>query len=255
MTDMWNKPLQESSPLPLWFQIAERLREAIAAGTFAPGEVLPSESQINETFGVSRATSRAALDSLEQEGLIVRKSGKGSIVLGPRVEQPAIEMHGFSDDMRRRGLRPSYHAVFAGRGRASREAGDALGLRVNSPVYHSRRILKADDQPIGLALSWIPLRVFEGTSLPTAEDLSRNSLYRWLNDTCGVKLTGARETIEAALAEGEMAAELDVPVGAALLVVRRLSEAADGTPIEYAVLHFRADRYRLHLETGVVAQR
>ncbi len=74
--------------------------------------------QLSETFGISRATSRSALDGLEQ-GLIVRKSGKGSIVLGPRVEQPAI-MYGFSDDMRRRGLRPSYRTVFAGKGKANR---------------------------------------------------------------------------------------------------------------------------------------
>ncbi len=253
--DMWNNPLQESSPLPLWFQIAERLRQAIADGTFAAGDALPSESQLNQTFGISRATSRTALDSLEQEGLIVRKSGKGSIVLGPRVEQPAIEMYGFSDDMRRRGLRPSYQTVFAGRGRVNLEASDALGIRVNSPVYHSRRILKADDQPIGLALSWIPLSVFGDATLPTMDDLNHNSLYRWLNEKCGVKLTSARETIEAALAEGDTAVELDVPAGAAVLVVRRRSDADDGSPVEYAVLHFRADRYRLHLETGLAVQR
>lgn len=252
---MWNKPLQESSPLPLWFQIAERLRGAIADGTFGAGEVLPSESQLNQTFGISRATSRTALDSLEQEGLIVRKSGRGSIVLGPRVEQPAIEMYGFSDDMRRRGVRPSYQTILAGRGRATVEASDALGIRLKSSVYHSRRILKADDQPIGLALSWIPLSIFGDTVLPTADDLNRNSLYRWLGEKCGVKVTGASETIEAALAEGDMAAELEVPAGAAVLVVRRRSDAADGSPVEYAVLHFRADRYRLHLETGIVAQR
>lgn len=252
MSYMWNKPLQESSPLPLWFQIAERLRQAIADGTFAAGDALPSESLLNETFGISRATSRTALDSLEQEGLIVRKSGKGSIVLGPRVEQPAIEMYGFSDDMRSRGLRPSYQTVFAGRGRANLEASDALGVRVNSSVYHSRRILKADDQPVGLALSWIPMSIFDGAPLPTAEDLNHNSLYRWLNEKCGVKVAGARETIEAALAEGDMAAELEVTAGAAVLVVRRRSDTADGTPVEYAVLHFRADRYRLHLETGIL---
>lgn len=254
MTEMWNKPLQESSPLPLWFQIAERLRQAIADGTFAAGDALPSESQLNQTFGISRATSRTALDSLEQEGLIVRKSGKGSIVLGPRVEQPAIEMYGFSDDIRRRGLRPSYQTIFAGRGRANVEACDALGIRVNASVYHSRRVLKADDQPVGLALSWIPLSIFGDAPLPTAEDLNHNSLYRWLNEKCGVKLTGARETIEASLAEGDMAAELEVPAGSAVLVVRRRSDAADGSPVEYAVLHFRSDRYRLHLETGVVVR-
>lgn len=252
---MWNKPLQESSPLPLWFQIAERLRRAISDGTFGAGEALPSESQLNQTFGISRATSRAALDSLEQDGLIVRKSGRGSIVLGPRVEQPAVEMYGFSDDMRRRGLRPSYQTVAAGRGRATVEVSEALGVRPKSSIYHSRRILKADDQPIGLALSWIPLEIFGGTALPTVDDLNRNSLYRWLDEKCGVKVTGASETIEAALTEGDMAAELEVPAGSAVLVVRRRSDTADHSPVEYAVLHFRADRYRLHLETGTAAQR
>ncbi len=255
MTEMWNKPLQESSPLPLWFQIAERLRRAIVDGTFVAGDALPSETQLNQAFGISRSTSRTALNSLEQEGLIVRKSGKGSIVLGPRVEQPAIEMYGFSDDMRQRGLRPSYNTVFAGRGRVNLEASDALGLRANATVYHSRRVLKADDQPVGLALSWIPFNVFGDAPLPTADDLNHNSLYRWLNEKCGVELTGARETIEAALAEGDMVGELQVPAGAAVLVVRRRSEAFDGSPVEYAILHFRADRYRLHLKTGTLVQR
>lgn len=252
MTEMWNKPLHESSPLPLWFQIAERLREAIANGTFAVGDVLPSEAQLNQAFGISRATSRTALDSLEQEGLIVRKSGKGSIVLAPRVEQPAIEMYGFSDDMRKRGLRPSYQTIFAGRARATVEVSEALGIRVNALAYHSRRVLKADNQPVGLALSWIPMDIFADNAPPTLDELNASSLYRWLNEKCGVKLAGARETIEAALAEGDMATELEVAKGAALLVVRRTSETAIGSPVEYAVLHFRSDRYRLHLETGAV---
>lgn len=250
MTEMWNKPLPESSPLPLWFQIAERLREAIASGTFAPGDVLPSESQLNQTFGISRATSRTALDSLEKEGLIVRKSGKGSIVLARRVEQPAIEMYGFSEDMRKRGLRPSYDTLFAGRARVNVEVSEALGIRVNALAYHSRRILKADNQPVGLALSWIPIDVFAGRAPPTAEQLNASSLYSWLNEKCGVKLAGARETIEAALAGNDMASELEVTDGSALLVVRRVSENTAGSPVEYAILHFRSDRYRLRLDTG-----
>lgn len=252
MTEMWNKPLQESSPLPLWFQIAERLRRAITDGTFAVGDVLPSESQLNQAFGISRATSRTALDSLEQEGLIVRKSGRGSIVLAPRVEQPAIEMYGFSEDMRQRGMRPSYQTVFAGRARANVETSEALSLRVNSSVYHSRRILKADDQPVGVALSWIPMSIFGEVAPPTPDELNASSLYRWLDEKCGVKIAGAREAIEAAPAESEMATELQVEPSSALLVVRRRSESFDQTPVEYAVLHFRSDRYRLHLETGLV---
>lgn len=247
---MWNKPLQESSPLPLWFQIAERLRQTIADGTFAAGENLPSETHLNQVFGVSRSTSRAALDRLEQEGLIVRRSGKGSTVLSPRVEQPAIEMLGFSDDMRRRGLRPSYETLFTGRVRATAEVADAFSIRVNTSVYHSRRLLKADDRPIGMALSWLSPSILEGVPPPTSEELANASLYAWLKEKCGVKVAGARESIEAAIVAEDMASELQMPKGSAVLVVRRRSDAADGSPIEYANLHFRSDRYRLHLESG-----
>ena len=68
-----------------WWQIADRLRRAIEHGEFKVGDALPSESQLNEVFGVSRTTARSALDRLEQEGLIFRKAGKGSVVLDPKV--------------------------------------------------------------------------------------------------------------------------------------------------------------------------
>jgi len=50
-----------------------------------------------------------------------------------------------------------------------------------------------------------------------------------------------------------MAAELQIAKGAAVLIVRRRSHVLGGTPVEYVVLHFRADRYRLQLETGAPA--
>jgi GntR family transcriptional regulator len=249
---MWNEPLSKSSALPLWFQIAERLRGAVAEGVFPPGSVLPSEARLNEVFGVSRATSRAALDRLEQEGLVSRRSGKGSTVLSPRVDQPANQMLGFSDDMRRRGLRPSYEALFVGRVRATPEVAEALGVKVNALVFRSRRLLKADDVPMGLAVSWLPPGLLRNVAPPTAAELTEGSLYDWLGRNCGVRLTGAKEYIEAAVATEDMARELQIAEGSPLLVFRRRSHAEDGSPLEYAVLHFRADRYRLQLEAGVV---
>jgi GntR family transcriptional regulator len=244
----WNDPLPESSPAPLWFQIAERLRAAITRGKFRPGDILPSEAQINQTFGVSRATSRASLDRLEQDGLIRRRSGKGSIVIAPRVDQPVNEMLGFAEDMRRRGLRPSHDTRFVGRVRAPAEVGDALEIKANTLVYQSRRLLKADDAPIGFAVSWLSPSLFRSVKPPTAADLNAGSLYEWLARECGVRISGAREFIEASIVQQDMALELQVPANSAVLIARRLSRDSNGLPIEYAVLHFRADRYRFHLD-------
>lgn len=89
-------------PIPLWFQIVERLRGAIEGGEFGVGEKVPSESDLNRKFGVSRTTARAALDQLEHEGLIIRRSGKGSIVVPKRIDQPLKALAGFGQDMRAR---------------------------------------------------------------------------------------------------------------------------------------------------------
>lgn len=250
MPKKWNKPLPGDSPVPLWFQIAERLRTAIKEGQFRAGDTLPSEAQLNRTFGVSRATSRSALDHLEHDGLITRHSGKGSIVITPRVDQPATEMAGFAEDMRHRGLRPSYETHFVGTVAAPAEVAEALAVKVGSPVYQSKRLLKADELPIGFAVSWLSPGLFRNVEPPTAAELDRGSLYEWLARQCGVRITAAREFIEAAIVEKAMANELRAKSGSAVLIARRLSRGADGLPVEYAVLHFRADRYRFHLEVN-----
>jgi len=90
----WNEGNLSPDASPLWRQIADRLRRSIATGEFRPGDVLPSETEINATFQVSRATARASLERLRQEGLIRRQSGRGSTVLAPKVEQPVNELSG-----------------------------------------------------------------------------------------------------------------------------------------------------------------
>ena len=244
----WNEGALSPEAAPLWRQIADRLRRSIASGEFKPGDVLPSETEINAAFQVSRATARASLERLRQEGLISRQSGRGSIVLAPRVEQPVNELASFSEDMRRRGHRPSYSTFSAAGELVGTEAAEALDAPAGAVVFHIRRLLLADDEPIGMSESWLAPWVLAAGREPTPKDLDAGSLYDWLARVCGQKIAGAREYIEAALADAAMARRLDVAPGSALLVARRRSHAADGRAIEYATMHYRADRYRFIIE-------
>ena len=244
----WSDGNLSPDAAPLWRQIADRLRRSIAMGEFRPGDVLPSETEINATFQVSRATARASLERLRQEGLISRQSGRGSIVLAPKVEQPVNELASFSEDMRRRGLRPSYSTFSAAEALVRGEAAEALALRDGAPAFQIRRLLLADDEPIGMSESWLAPWVLAAGRQPTPDELDAGSLYEWLARVCGQKIAGAREFVEAALADAGMARRLEVAPGSALLVARRRSHAADGRPIEYATMHYRADRYRFIIE-------
>jgi len=240
--------LPSESDLPLWAQISRRLRDAIFAGVFQPGSVLPSEAELNRLFGVSRSTSRSALDDLARQGLIVRRAGKGSIVLRQRVDQPVERMAGFSEDMRRRGLVPSYRALEAGRMPASDEVSEALEVRPGTPVFRSTRLLLADGEPMGLAISWIAPRLLRNITPPSLDELTQGSLYKWMRDQCGASLVRARQYIEAAAVDRDLAALLETAADAPLLTARRQSFDESDKPAEYSVLHFRSDRYRFQIE-------
>lgn len=66
----------------VYTQIADRLRERIRSGEFAPGQVLPSEAELCREFGVARNTVRRGLMILEEEGLLITIPAKGRVIVG-----------------------------------------------------------------------------------------------------------------------------------------------------------------------------
>jgi GntR family transcriptional regulator len=244
----WDDQDLEDGPVPLWFQIAERLRREIEKGSFDVGTALPAESALIRRFGISRTTARSALDQLEHEGLIARRSGKGSIVLPPRVDQPLNLLASFSEDMRARGLTPSYRTLDIGTERATAEVATNLGLTKGRRVLYVDRLLIADDVPIAFSKSWLSPNVLAEYPRPTIEELDAGSLYVWLERVCGVRIAMGDEYIEAEIASEELSEALNVEPCAPVLVTRRRSLDASGQVAEYVVLHYRSDRYRFHVE-------
>jgi GntR family transcriptional regulator len=244
----WNSASLIEGPLPLWSQIADRLRSALERGEFVSGDRLPSEAELNEAFGVSRSTARAALDKLENEGRITRRSGKGSIVLAPRVDQPLNLLASFAEDMRARDLTPSYLTRSVDIAVATKDVAEALGLDIGTRLGMIDRLLLANSVVIGLSLSWLSPVAVSLSDLPTLAELDSGSLYRWIERHSGRRIAGGSEFIEAVNANEQIAASLDVASHAAVLLARRISRAADGQPIEYAMLYYRPDLYRFRIE-------
>jgi GntR family transcriptional regulator len=244
----WNASSLSNGPLPLWSQIADRLRTAIDRGEFVAGDHLPSEAELNQVFGISRSTARAALDKLESEGRITRRSGKGSIVLTPHVDQPLNLLSSFAEDMRARGLTPSYVTRSVQVVAAPPDIAKALGIAPNEALGLIDRLLLANGVVIGLSLSWLSPRIANVLTLPTLADLDSGSLYRWIEQRCGVRIAGGSQYIEAMAADEQVAGSLNIAARGAVLVARRISRSQDARPIEYAVLYYRPDLYRFHIE-------
>ena len=233
-------------PLPLWFQIKEQLRRGIDQGEWAPGEQLPTESELTELFGVSRITVRTAFERLGDQGLVERIPGRGTFVTQRSFERPVTRLAGFHEDMASRGFIPSARTLSVGIVPGPSEAASALGAG-GDDLIEVRRLLLADHTPMAVQHGYLPVWVM-GNEEFTTSHLHNKSLYRMMEERTASHPATAEETIEAVRAGGTHAGLLEVSVGSPVLMASRLSLDRSQRPVEWVRLWYRADRYRFRVE-------
>jgi GntR family transcriptional regulator len=242
-----SRPEGGEGPVPLYRRISDELKVRIQAGEYVPGDRLPSELELARSYGVSRITSRQALDLLATEGLLVRRQGMGSFVAHRRVTQPLVRLTDFVEDMAEAGLRPESRILSFGTVTTPAEIGATLGLDPDGEVYRLDRLRLADGGPIALDWTWLPLQFGR---LLVEQDLTRRTIYSILEGEYGIPVVSGEYTLSAVVAEAEQAGHLQVPSGAPLLVFDRTSRTSSDKPVYVQRRFYRADRvqYRLSLQ-------
>jgi GntR family transcriptional regulator len=220
--------LNRHSLTPLYHQIEQSLRQQIESGELKPGYGL-SERELSERFGVSRMTARQAL---REDGLLHSERGRGTFVTEQKLNVQTRRLLGFTEDMRRRGLKASLLM-------------HQLHLDNGSEVWEISRLRLADRIPMAYETGFVPVRLCP--RLKHAE-VERGSLYRLLEQIYGVRLSRADEILTAECATREEAELLSIKPRAPALVVQRTVYAADGTPIEVVRSVYRGDRYQAAIQ-------
>ena len=151
--------------LPLYAEVQGELRRLIESWPRAMP--LPSEPKLAAQLGVSRPTVREALRGLEREGLILRRHGVGTFVLGPDhlVVTGLEELRGIPRIVRASGKRPAIVEQHYAVEPATDEVANALRISPGDPVLTIEQVYLADAEPIALGVSRVPGRV--GVELET----------------------------------------------------------------------------------------
>ncbi len=237
--------LLQDSPSPYYQQLYAILRKEIVDGRWVPGDMLPSEKELTAQYEVSRITVRQALELLVNDGLIFRRRGLGTFVAVPRIEQGLNRIVSFTEDMRRRGLRPGTQVLAAGLEPATEEVAGKLQVRVGEELVHIERLRLADAEPLSIEISHLLHRSCPGVlKYNYAEVPLREQLARSYN----LVLVRAEQVIRALAAPREIAEKLLVPVGAPLFYIERISYSQQEVPVEFLQLYYRGDRYTLYNE-------
>lgn len=236
--------IARASPTPLYYQLELTLRRQIESGILAPNERLPSELELARRFGVSRITVRRSLERLAAQGLVHRKSGRGTYVsplprVQVKVERNLVNLLGFEDDLRRSGAVPDVRVLRKEWVPAPEDVASRLEVPAGTQVFRLHRLGMVDGRPL-----WVEERYFSENVATGIQDyhMESPSIVALLAREYGKRITAAAIRIESVGAAEEVASLLQVRPGSPLLAVQ-FTTYVDDMPIDAMRAYFRGDRY------------
>lgn len=230
--------LERNSPVPLYYQLATSIEEAINSGQLAAGDRLENEVSMTRRLGLSRPTARQAIQELVKKGLLVRKRGVGTQVVHSQFSREE-RLTSLYDDLARVGRVPTTRVLSYALGPLDDEVRDRIdAAEVTAQEFLTvQRLRLADDVPLAILTNYLPARYHLSES-----DLRSTGLYAGLR-AVGVNLKIAHQRIGARLMADEEAALLGEESPAACLTVERIAYDDTGQFVEYGRHIYRATHY------------
>ena len=212
------------------------MRQQINAGTYA--KALPTEQDLTTEFAVSRNTVRDALALLKEEGLIDRAPKVGTQVAQRKYDHGLDALLGLKETLRGHG---EVHNEVRAALLVTPPPAVARRLHLNpgEQAVYIERLRYLGDLPLSLDLTYLVPDI--GEELLT-RDLVSNDLFALIEQISGGPLGSADLALEAITADPHSAATLQMPEGAALLLLERLTKLDDGRPVDLEYIRMRGDR-------------
>lgn len=238
-------PVLEPEELsPLYHQIKENISRQIVSGRWKSDHALPSEPDLCTHFGVSRGTLRRALGDLENQGMIVRRQGRGTFVAKPKFEGSVLGSY----RNYRVGAVPHdavSHLLGINRVKATPDLQRILKLGKKDHVYEVRRLQFMAGVPVTVSTSFIPAAIAPGLD---RLDIEHEFFYDLLEQRFDLTFLRAEEVLEPVIADDVVAGHLGLRAGAPVFLVERHSFLVGDVPGEFRQAYMRGDRYRYRIE-------
>lgn len=235
--------LDYNSPVPLYAQIENQLREEIRKPEYKEGKKLPNEAVLAQQLGISRATLRQAINKLTFEGLLIRKKGVGTVVSNPSFTSNVHNWLSFSQEMKALGVQVKNYELSASWVRPTEELCRFFHIEEVTPVLKLERLRGDLEKPFVYFVSYfnprIGLKAEEDFTFPLYDILEKYHII--------VKLS--REEVSAMRAGRMLAAKLRINPEDPVLQRKRFVFDRGGHPVEWNVGYYRADSFVYTIES------
>jgi len=206
----------QAGPLPAYEQVKAFVKVQITSGTWRPGDAVPSESALQQQFGVSRMTVNRAVKELAVEGLVTRVRGSGTVVAQLHRISSTLAVRDIHDEVTERGHLHSTRVLTQHTTAAEAALAQAFGLAPGAELFHSVLVHLED----GLPIQWEDRHVNPAAAPHYLDaDFTRTTPTRYL--LAHAPLTEASYRIEACLPSPQEASGLNILRREACLVMTR----------------------------------
>lgn len=233
--------LKKHSPIPLYFQLAEAIREQIRRGELAVGTQLPSISELGKQHGISRMTAMQAIRYLVSEGILDSRHGAGTFVAEPKLTYDALHLLSFTEEVMRQGGHAASRVLEQTVVAPQPHVAAALQLPTHEQVVKITRLRLNNEMPLVLETTYLSATL---CSALHNIDLALVSLYTVLEAECGIRLARSEHTLEATTANTRESQLLAVAIGSPVLLLEGTTFDERDQPIEYFKAIYRADRFK-----------
>jgi GntR family transcriptional regulator len=222
----------------------EQLSQLIS--TTESGERLPSEPQLAEDFGVSRASLREAMRTFETKGLLERKQGVGTFVIHPSAVfdsglENLISLETMADHI---GLNVSMGDLEISRRVVDYELSNLLNLPQGEEILQVSRVILAENKPVAYLIDNLPLDVLSETEV---KEHFTGSVLDLLIRREDIPLASSRCDISAEGASPEIAEALEIQPHEPLLVFSSELYSSVGRLIDSSFSYFIPGYFHFHI--------
>lgn len=237
MIDLDKLPeLDKTDYKPLYIQLGDILENCIRSNKFASANRFPSEKELMDRYGLSRATVRQALQRLEAAGLVHKVRGKGTFLADTRqIKHIGDLFQSIEDSMMQQGFTVKNVLLESDDIYPPKNLANQLKLSSKKKARLIRRLKLVDESPLGIEIRLIPMDLADYLS-PT--DIENKSIFPIINSIPGCAIHNIKYNIEARMVSDQEANEMKIPLKTTLLVRKGVYHGIDGRPIMISQLAF-----------------
>ncbi len=214
-----------------------------------PNDRLPNERQLGEHYSVSKMTVKKALDMLSEEGLIYKKQGAGTFVMGLSEEQlenysnqtnePSGQLKGFTANNKGKDIstRVFEFSIIA----PTKKVAQKLQIDQDQFVYKILRVRNIENKPTIYEETYMPINLIQGLKMSHVEQ----SIYAYISDALHYKIQSSHVDIWVTKADQHLSEVLDIPINDPVPIVEQVALLDNGLPFEYSISRHAYSSFRM----------